>query len=44
MDPSGHVWTVATRIEESTEEERKARLAEIHAKSTSSASTLRRRS
>jgi PhnB protein len=36
MDPSGHVWTVATRIEEATEEERKARLAEIHAKSTSS--------
>ena len=37
MDPSGHVWTVATRIEESTEEERKARLAGIHAQSTSSA-------
>ena len=36
MDPSGHVWTVATRIEEPTEEERKARLAEIHAKSPSS--------
>jgi PhnB protein len=36
MDPSGHVWTVATRIEETIEEERKARLAEIHAKSTSS--------
>ena len=36
MDPSGHVWTVATRIEESTEDERKARLAEIHAKSPSS--------
>jgi PhnB protein len=32
MDPSGHVWTVASRIEEPTEEERKARLAEIHAK------------
>jgi PhnB protein len=32
MDPSGHVWTVATRIEETTEEERKARLAHIHAK------------
>lgn len=36
MDPSGHVWTVATRIEEPTEDERKARLTEIHAKSTSS--------
>ena len=35
MDPSGHVWTVATRMEEPTEEERKARLAEIQAKSTS---------
>ena len=32
MDPCGHVWTVATRIEESTEEERKARLAAIHGK------------
>jgi PhnB protein len=31
MDPSGHVWTVATRIEEPTEEERRARLADIHA-------------
>jgi PhnB protein len=27
MDPSGHVWTVATRVEETTEEERQARLA-----------------
>jgi PhnB protein len=27
MDPSGHVWTVATRVEETTEEERRARLA-----------------
>ena len=25
MDPAGHVWTVATRIEETTEEERKGR-------------------
>lgn len=25
MDPSGHVWTVATRIEETTEEERQDR-------------------
>jgi PhnB protein len=30
MDPSGHVWTVATRIEETTEEERQARLARIN--------------
>jgi PhnB protein len=25
MDPSGHVWTIATRIEETSEEERKDR-------------------
>jgi PhnB protein len=25
MDPSGHVWTIATRIEETSEQERKAR-------------------
>jgi PhnB protein len=25
MDPSGHVWTIATRIEEPTEQERQAR-------------------
>jgi PhnB protein len=31
MDPSGHVWTVATRIEETTEEERQARLARLDA-------------
>lgn len=36
MDPSGHVWTVATRIEETTVEERKERLARILAKSTPS--------
>ena len=29
MDPSGHVWTVATRIEETTEEDRKARWSDI---------------
>jgi PhnB protein len=33
MDPSGHVWTVATRIEETTEEDRQARLARIHSTS-----------
>jgi len=27
MDPAGHVWTIATRIEEPTEEERQARWA-----------------
>ena len=27
MDPAGHVWTVAQRIEETTEEERQGRLA-----------------
>lgn len=27
MDPSGHVWTIATRIEETTEDERQARLS-----------------
>ena len=32
MDPAGHVWTVATRIEETTEEQRQARLARIMAK------------
>jgi len=31
MDPSNHVWTVATRVEEPTEDERKARLEKIHA-------------
>ena len=29
MDPSGHVWTVATRIEETTEQERQDRLSRI---------------
>ena len=29
MDPSGHVWTVATHIEETTEEERKGRWSDI---------------
>ena len=33
IDPSGHVWTVATRIEETTEEERQARLARIQGSS-----------
>jgi PhnB protein len=28
MDPAGHVWTVATRIEETTEQQRRDRLSE----------------
>lgn len=30
MDPQGHVWTIATRVEETTEEERQARLSHLH--------------
>jgi PhnB protein len=30
MDPSGHVWTVATRVEEPTEQQRLERLAKLH--------------
>ena len=33
MDPSGHVWTVATRIEETTEEERRDRWSAVLAAS-----------
>jgi PhnB protein len=29
MDPSGHVWTIATRIEETTEGQRHERLSHI---------------
>lgn len=29
MDPSGHVWTIATRIEETTEQERKDRWSSV---------------
>lgn len=29
MDPSGHVWTIATRIEETTEQQRKDRWSAI---------------
>jgi PhnB protein len=29
MDPTGHVWTIATRIEETTEQERKDRWSTI---------------
>jgi hypothetical protein len=31
MDPSGHVWTIPTRIEETIEDERQARFARIRA-------------
>ena len=34
VDPSGHVWTLATRIEETTEEDRQARLARIQTMKT----------
>jgi len=29
MDPSGHVWTIATRIEETSRQERNERWADI---------------
>jgi len=35
MDTSGHVWTIATRIEETSEEERKNRWSSILAKGDS---------
>ena len=35
MDPAGHVWTLATRIEESSEEERQDRWSDILAAGTS---------
>ena len=35
MDPSGHVWTIATRIEETTEGERHGRWSAILAESDS---------
>jgi PhnB protein len=34
IDPSGHVWTVATRIEDTTEDERRTRLDALQRKST----------
>lgn len=30
LDPAGHVWTLASRVEETTEEERQARLARLN--------------
>jgi PhnB protein len=35
MDPSGHVWTVASRIEETTEAQRQERLARLHTNKSS---------
>jgi PhnB protein len=32
LDPSGHVWTVATRMEETTEQQRQERLERLHRK------------
>jgi PhnB protein len=31
MDPAGHVWTIATRVDETTEEERQARSSRLRA-------------
>jgi PhnB protein len=36
MDPSGHVWTIATRVAEITEGERQQRLARLQAERRSS--------
>jgi len=33
MDPSGHVWTIATRVEETSEDQRRERWSTISAKS-----------
>jgi len=38
MDPSGHVWTVASRIEETTADERTARWERIRTQTIESAS------
>ena len=35
IDPAGHVWTVAARVEETTEQQRDARLGTLFDKSTS---------
>lgn len=44
IDPAGHVWTVASRIEETTEEERRARLEKLQAEERKAQQTLRDRS
>lgn len=38
MDPSGHVWTIATRLEETSEEERRDRWSRISTATTESTS------
>jgi PhnB protein len=42
MDPSGHVWSVASRVEETTEEERLERLAKQNAESAAGAAHSQR--
>jgi PhnB protein len=37
MDASGHVWTIATRIEETTEDERQKRLSDLQTASAAAA-------
>jgi PhnB protein len=37
LDPAGHVWTVATRVEETTEQQRDERMGSLLDKSTSDA-------
>jgi formiminotetrahydrofolate cyclodeaminase len=37
MDASGHVWTIATRIEETTEDERQKRLSDLQTASVAAA-------
>ena len=40
MDPQGHVWTLASRIEETTEEQRQERLRAIHGQSAAGPTVL----
>jgi PhnB protein len=35
MDPAGHVWTIATRIEETTEQQRRDRLSRLQSRADS---------
>jgi len=35
MDPAGHVWTIATRIEETTEQQRRDRLSRLRSRPSS---------
>jgi PhnB protein len=36
LDPSGHMWTIATRVEETTEDQRKQRWSTIQSGASSS--------